>query len=304
MIELKVGEYTNLVPAYLYAAANITDIPGRYDNPSLKGPSVPGLAIDPNMVDGISGTPLAAGTFTFTIGKDDDYGSPEQIGTFDLNITAAPVPEPEPEPIPDTEGVSLTVGDAFNRTANDVAASIGLSNNSGAVYEFDTVVSTPPPGTNLEWDRISGTVTTPGEYNIRVFYASDGALYQQTNYRVRVGAPVDPEPGEPEPADATPQKVLRFMGLEATPEALSTAREHTRVVTTFVHGYTRGRGFTGRTPGLDIEDVIISATARYLLNPQQAARQQIGDQSITYASLEGFTLAEKAVLHRYRRRTA
>lgn len=208
MFELTVGEYVDLAPSQLYAVAGIAKIPGPRDYPKLTGPTVPGLTVDPNMIDGIQGTPLSAGTFTFTISKDDAYGDSTEIGRFDLNITAAPVPEPEP------------------------------------------------------------------------------------------GEP------EPEPVDDTPQKVLRFMGLEATPEALSTAREHTRVVTTFVHGYTRGRGFTGRTPGLDIEDVIISATSRYMLNPQQAKRQQIGDQSIAYASLEGFTLAEKAVLHRYRRRTA
>lgn len=202
MIDLTTGQPVNLTPADLYTAAGITDIPGEYDYPLLTGPDVPGLTVDREMVNGITGTPTTAGTYVFKISKDDAYGTPTEIGRFTLNVKAPAVPE------------------------------------------------TPDTGTPL------------------------------------------------------PVKVCRFLGLTPEGDALALAEQHTRVVTTFVHGYTRGRGFTGRVPNMDLEDVIISATARYVVNPQQATRQQIGDQSILYATLEGFTLAEKAVLHRYRRRTA
>lgn len=198
--------------------------------------------------------------------------------------------------------VNLEVGTTYNMTPAEVFNDATMRPNDWSLLPSNVI-----PGVKVNYAGLTGTPTEAGEWTIYAAELDDyGDPAGEKAIAVTVTSPVvvDPDPGEPEPVDATPQKVLRFMGLEATPEALSTAREHTRVVTTFVHGYTRGRGFTGRTPGLDIEDVIISATSRYMLNPQQAKRQQIGDQSITYASLEGFTLAEKAVLHRYRRRTA
>lgn len=209
MIELTAGEPVNIHPTVLYMEAGVTDIPSKYDYPTLTGPDVPGLVISRDMSSGITGTPTAPGTYEYTIKADDAYGTPSAIGYFTLKITAAAAPEPPTE-----------------------------------------------------------------------------------------------IPGTPTETEALPVKVCKFLGLAPEGEALALAEQHTRVVTTFVHGYTRGRGFFGREPNQDLEDVIISATARYVVNPQQAARQQIGDQSILYASLEGFTLAEKAVLHRYRRRTA
>lgn len=217
MIELTTGVPVNIHPTVLYMEAGVTDIPSKYDYPTLTGPDVPGLVISRDMSSGIIGTPTAPGTYEYTIKADDAYGTPSAIGYFTLKITAAAAPEPPTE-----------------------------------------------------------------------------------------------IPGTPTETEALPVKVCKFLGLAPEGEALALAEQHTRVVTTFVHGYTRGRGFTERVgrgfteriPNMDLADVIISATARYVVNPQQAARQQIGDQSILYASLEGFTLAEKAVLHRYRRRTA
>lgn len=100
------------------------------------------------------------------------------------------------------------------------------------------------------------------------------------------------------------QQVAKFLGEGDNPDVLALAEEHLRVVTTFVKAYTRGNGFSDGVPGDDLRDVIIAVTARYMVNPQQHLREQIGTQSVTYARLDGFTLPEQAVLHRYRRRTA
>lgn len=101
------------------------------------------------------------------------------------------------------------------------------------------------------------------------------------------------------------QQVAKFLGEGDNPDVLALAEEHLRVVTTFVKAYTRGNGFDeAGDPGDDLRDVIIAVTARYMVNPQQHLREQIGTQSVTYARLDGFTLPEQAVLHRYRRRTA
>ncbi|MGW4858527.1 hypothetical protein [Kocuria palustris] len=107
--------------------------------------------------------------------------------------------------------------------------------------------------------------------------------------------------------EVRPEDVARFLGRTGDTQVIAAATEHLRVVSTFVRAYVRGHGFEHLGPGWwepneDLADVIVSATARYVVNPQQNAREQIGSQSITYARLEGFTLAEQAVLHLYRKR--
>lgn len=101
----------------------------------------------------------------------------------------------------------------------------------------------------------------------------------------------------------TPDRIARYLGRSEDPQTLALAEEHVGIVTVFVKAYTRGHGFyPNGDVNEDLQAVIVSATARYLVNPQQNAREQIGVQSITYAKLEGFTLAEQAVLHLYRKR--
>lgn len=202
-LTLKLGEYFSITGREL-AKLNGQNVSSDRVFTASK---VPGLYA-PYLGTTLSGTPDTVGRYVQDYGQDrlgyQKYGEVtiEVVG----NGTPPPDPEPDPEPpaIPVVEGVSLTVGATFNRTADEVAASIGLTNDEGAMYEFDTVVSTPPPGTNLEWNKISGTVTTPGEYNLRVFYAVLGVKYQQTNYKVRVTPkPVDPTPTDPEPVPDT-----------------------------------------------------------------------------------------------------
>lgn len=259
----------------------------------------------------VSGTPTTAGEFFAYLTEDDGEGATYPSDKFPLTVQAAA--EPEPEPIPDAEGVSLTVGDAFNRTADEVAASIGLTNGIGAVYEFDTVVSTPPPGTTLEWNRISGTVTTAGEYTLRVFFASDGVLHQQTNYRVRVLEPViDPEPEEPStPAweDEVARAAVRYIGrptgtAEAPSVDVDNALAQLPVVLAFVQAYTRGRGFDDiDTTGPDraVRMVIVSALSRLVQNPEQVSYYSISDYTEKGSVLNGWTLPEQYVLNTYRR---
>lgn len=111
------------------------------------------------------------------------------------------------------------------------------------------------------------------------------------------------EPAYPGTEAAIAQDVRRLLNLDESYQPQAEA--HVRVVATFVHGYVRGRGFNSEgLPTQDLAVVIASAACRYLTNPTQAQREQVGSQSITHASLEGFTLAEQSVLHRYRRRTA
>lgn len=100
-----------------------------------------------------------------------------------------------------------------------------------------------------------------------------------------------------------PLDVAKFLGRADEPEIIALAQEHLPVVTTFVEAYTRGRGFTNGEPDSKLRSVIITACARMVPNPSQLKRFQAGEYSETPATLEGFNLAEQAVLHLYRRRT-
>ncbi|MCK1804067.1 hypothetical protein MTQ12_13580 [Brevibacterium sp. R8603A2] len=98
--------------------------------------------------------------------------------------------------------------------------------------------------------------------------------------------------------------VARFLGQGDDDEIIALAGVHLPVVTAFVRGYTRGRGFTSGEPNEDLAHVIITATARLTINPEQNRRVSVDDYSQTYTTLDGFTLPELAILHLYRRRSA
>jgi len=87
--------------------------------------------------------------------------------------------------------------------------------------------------------------------------------------------------------------------------ATGQGQEALKTVAEFVQSATRGEGFTlAGNPSSDLASVIVTATARLLTNPTQLSRKEIGEISLLYQAFDGFTLAERMVLHRYRRRTA
>lgn len=100
-----------------------------------------------------------------------------------------------------------------------------------------------------------------------------------------------------------PLDVAKFLGRGDDAEIIALAEEHLPIVTAFVEAYTRGRGFTYGEPANPLRSVIITAAARLVPNPEQMKRYQTGDYSENPAILDGFTLPELAVLHRYRKRT-
>ena len=102
------------------------------------------------------------------------------------------------------------------------------------------------------------------------------------------------------------EDVAAFLGRGDDTSVVALAGAHLPIVTAFVRAYTRGQGFDPLTgePGEDVAAVITTATARLVVNPEQAQRVQVADYAETPAVLNGFTLPELAVLHLYRRRTA
>lgn len=100
------------------------------------------------------------------------------------------------------------------------------------------------------------------------------------------------------------QQVADYLGRGDDAALVDLAWEHLDVVEQFVKAYTRGRGFLEGQPVDAVAAVILSATARLTNNPQMTARESVGSFSQTPAVLDGWTLPELAVLHRYRVRAA
>ena len=87
--------------------------------------------------------------------------------------------------------------------------------------------------------------------------------------------------------------------------ATGQAQEALKTVAEFVQSATRGEGFTvAGNPSSELAAVIITAAARLLTNPAQISRKEIPGISLLYQAFDGFTLAERMVLHRYRKHTA
>lgn len=76
------------------------------------------------------------------------------------------------------------------------------------------------------------------------------------------------------------------------------------IVSALAASYTRGQGFTAGVPADDVRAVILSASARLLSDPTGNLRSETaGPFSKTYGNgFVGWTVAELAVLNRYRAR--
>lgn len=183
-----------------------------------------------------------------------------------------------------------------------------------------------PPGmaTNpANRKEITGTPDTPGVYAVEVFAADPmGNGFELGTVTVTVvGSTPDPDPDpdpdpEPQPGDVDPfdthgnlaralaPRVAAFVGAAGDVDVISTAEAQIPVVTEYVRGYTRGRGFNEESPAGPLRVVIVSAVARLATNPEQVSVFTTGDYSERPAQLAGWTLTEIGVLRRYRRTTA
>ena len=171
--------------------------------------------------------------------------------------------------------------------------------------------------------RLSGTPTTPGVTEVVCFfldpYANEHEVGRVT-VTVAAGAPdPDPDPGDPDPGDPDPgapeldpwelhdglaralaERVAAFVGHPGNAEVVATAVAQVPVVTEYVRGFTRGRGFTGEVPAGPLRAVIVSGAARLVTNPEQVSHFTTGDYSERPAQLAGWTLTELGILRRYR----
>lgn len=298
--------------------------PEGYD---MSGDPVPpnGIAgIPPGMRDDgthkfITGTPTTPGTFVVTF-MGEDWGQQTQLdGSSTVTVVGAPAgPDPDPEPGPAV--VRVPVGEL---ATVDLFAALGESSASPSAYDDHQNL---PPGMVIDptnRKRITGTPTTPGVYAVEV-YAADplGNGYPLGIVSITVaGSEPDPgpEPGDP-PVPPAPEldpfdlydilarslapRVAAFVGRPGDEDTIATAAAQVPVVTEYVRGYTRGRGFTDEAPAGPLRAVIVSGVARLATNPEQVAHFQTGDYSERPAQLAGWTLTELGVLRRYRRTAA
>lgn len=115
----------------------------------------------------------------------------------------------------------------------------------------------------------------------------------------------EPEP-EPTPASGTAARVATLLGFGDNPALLALAVESVAIVTEMARAYTRDRGFAGAEPSAPVAAVIATASARLAANGSGLPRSDtagVYSQDIR-AAFQGWTLAELAVLNRYRKRAA
>lgn len=187
---------------------------------------------------------------------------------------------------------------------------------AGSTVEWYTNSSTVPAGMTMvksQWalTGLTGTPTTEGDTAMKLagMDANGDDTGQSVTLTIRVATePTEPEPEpeepeqpeEPEP-DPAVARVARFLGQDGDADLLALIAEHLPVVTAMARAYTRDGGFKDRVqPADDIMAVITAATCRLVANPEQL-RYQAGSVSVQ-DSFRGWTLAETAVLNRYRRR--
>ena len=105
-------------------------------------------------------------------------------------------------------------------------------------------------------------------------------------------------------------RVVAFMGRTGDTALEALADDHVGVVSEYVNAYVRGNGPVRNGLGLgeldfppDLAAVVVTATARLLNNPAQLESES-ADGYATRGNFSSFSLAEQAILHRYRRRAA
>ena len=168
--------------------------------------------------------------------------------------------------------------------------------------------------------RLTLTATVPDDYvfdgangiNFRAetilpsLYANSPVLWIAEPSLVTDYLPPTPEPEPvPEPeANVLAARAAAFIGRAGVARFESLAAAQLPIVTEFVRGYTRGRGFIDGKPDASLEAVLVSVVSRLLTNPEQVSQYQTGDYSERPAVLNGWTLTELSVLNRHRRRAA
>ena len=181
--------------------------------------------------------------------------------------------------------VKLVITDAATGIQISDEECVVASPASSGVVEYGWPAPVPPIGTYFAYFDLlvdgTGHVTVPNDSTLSLLVTST----TQHGYSV------------------TGRRVADFLGRGSDNDFATLAQIHADIVTDLARAYTRGRGFKNNQPNQEIASVIIMATARVSVNPEQVKREQSGEGYIvTPGTLYGWTLTELAVLNRYRTR--
>lgn len=220
-----------------------------------------------------------------------------------MALTGTQVPMP---PLELGQTYAFTVAQMYTYVDTGTNAYPGDSQAIGwSLYVFG---STPPPGMTVTATSFSGTPTEAGDFVVVLEWAN--RYNQKTRYNVLVAvAGNEPEP-EPEPVTDDKADVAALMGQPDNPDLIAVIDKALETIRALVYAYTRGNGFSGvwpnpelpnpELPNPELRAVIRTATARLTANPEQVA-STVGGVTVG-AGFNGWSLAELAVLNRYRKR--
>ena len=208
-----------------------------------------------------------------------------------MALTGTQVPMP---PLELGQTYTFTVAQMYTYVDTGTNAYPGDSQAIGwSLYVFG---STPPPGMTVTATSFSGTPTEAGDFVVVLEWAN--RYNQKTRYNVLVAVAGN----EPEPVEVIDAKadVAALMGQPDNPDLVAVIDQALETIYQLVSAYTRGNGFTGGVPNPELRAVIRTATARLTANPEQVG-STVGGVT-TGAGFNGWSLAELAVLNRYRKR--
>lgn len=171
--------------------------------------------------------------------------------------------------------------DAYNAGLSGQTAFVYLRDGTTTAYEPREYFDTPPPG----------------DFVIKPGYYFSGELDAYLANPAPTPDPTQPPVSGPASALA----VAKFLGQPDNQELVDLAAEHVTVITEMARAYTRDKGFEFG-PNEGITAVITSATARLVANPEQI-RYGVGSVQFNSA-FQGWSLAELAVLNRFRKRAS
>lgn len=286
-LEATVGEWFE-VDLYDYMPNNWTSPSGT---PSGLPPGIE--YVSAYQVGRLEGTPTEAGTFPVVVPTEDDDSYP---GTVELTIEVAPGSGGGgDDDEPGTATATAVVGELVEL---DLLVVLGISRE---LVDPVTVEPVPDGLTHNGAGVLVGRPTLEGEVVVEL--REDGELVGTVELLVLPegsSATDDPWAVWDDLAASLAPRVAAMVGLQGDEGTIETAKAQLPIVSEYVRGYTRGRGFDGSAPAGPLMAVIVSATARLATNPEQLTVFTTGDYSERPARLAGWTLAEIGVLHRYR----
>lgn len=104
----------------------------------------------------------------------------------------------------------------------------------------------------------------------------------------------------------SPSDVLSLLGRpgEFDPTIVAQVEQAISIAAAQVRSYTRNKGFSGDQPTPELDTVVLTTAARIVSNPENLTKESVGPFETERRIIDGWTLAEMAVLNRYRRRAA